>query len=124
MKLKGKDINIMIDGRIVGVSTECAITTECELIEKSSPTSGTARHYIPGRTGWSVSINKFVKVVKDDLLLAGAVCQIKIGKMIDPENVSTDNVTGTAIVQNVNIGAARGSFAKGTLQLKGSGELS
>lgn len=119
MKLKGKDINILLNGVIVAVSTSCEIDKSCDIIERASASSGKAKSFVAGRTSWSVNLSKFVEVAGSDLLRVGETYTLKV----QVEGTS-DYQTGTAICQNCHITAQKGHLCSGTLSFQGSGELS
>lgn len=92
----------------------------CEVIETSSPTNGTARTYIAGRTDWSISVGYLITAPLTDLTrVGGSPVTIRV-KLRDGQSY----LTGSAIFQTCRITATRGNLAQGTFQLRGTGALS
>lgn len=114
--------NNIIVGRLGGSdfagAKSCDIQTDVEMIETSSPNSGTWRYYLAGRKQWSVTLNYMVTNMSD-LLTAGSQYRLKIYD----RNVSSNYVTGTALLKTCKIVAQRGSLITGTFQFIGSGPL-
>ena len=121
MKLKGKDINIMLDGTIVAVAKSCYIDMQCDTTEVSSPSTGKWKKYIAGRNGWTVTISRYVQAVEDDLLLLGKTVTLIVTKTENGE--PTGKMQGSAIVTQCTTSASVGTMASGSMQLLGSGEL-
>ena len=64
-RLKGREVMLFMGSshattQAVGCSTSCELEISCDAIEVSSPTSGQARDYIAGRTGWRMSLDKLL----------------------------------------------------------------
>lgn len=124
MNLKGNDILLMVDGEAVASAKTCNIDVQCDTIEFASPTSGTWKEFIAGRSSWSASIGYLVTSVKAPILKVGATVAMKIGSVTEgTRTVSTDAITGTAICTHAKINANRGSLAQGSWQFKGTGQL-
>ena len=121
MKLKGKDINIMLDGTIVAVAKSCDIDMQCDTTEVSSLSTGKWKTYIAGRNGWTVTISRYVQAVEDDLLLLGKTVTLIVTKTENGE--PTGKMQGSAIVTQCTTSASVGTMASGSMQLLGSGEL-
>lgn len=115
---KGNDILIYTDGVAVAGSRSCDIVRRCEAVEISSPDSGSAKEYIPGRTDWSVTVSWLVRSAKSSLMKVGQVVTVEI---ID--RVTREKLRGTAIITECRITATRGNLAQGSFTFKGSGEL-
>lgn len=121
--LKGQDLLILgSDGStpIVAGARSCEIQKERDLIETATPTSGTARTYIPGRTRWSINLNTLVTSPGTDLTKVddGTAVTIKVkvrgGSII---------LSGSAYFQRCNVVATLGNLCQGSFVLQGSGPL-
>lgn len=122
--IKGNDILLLLGGTAVAGAKSCEIETECDIIEVSSPASGTARNFIPGRTSWNTNCTFLVKSFAVPLLKAGTVVGVKIGKATSgTRTLSTDKLEGSAIIQSCKITATRGNLAQGSFKLQGTGTL-
>ena len=105
---------------IVAGARSCEIQKERDLIETATPTSGTARTYIPGRTRWSINLNTLVTSPGTDLTKVddGTAVTIKVkvrgGSII---------LSGSAYFQRCNVVATLGNLCQGSFVLQGSGPL-
>lgn len=121
MALQGNDLLILNSSgtALIAGAKSCEINMDCETIETSSPTSGTARTYIAGRTDWSISVGYLVTSPLTDLPLVGTTVSVRV-KLRDGNSY----LSGSAIFQTCRITATRGNLAQGTFQLRGTGPLS
>lgn len=104
---------------LIAAAKSCAIRKEREMIETSSPTSGTYRTYRGGRIGWSISLSNLTVSPGTDLdKVGGSPVTIRV-----TVNGTTVN-TGMAIFAVCEITATIGNLAKGTFELQGTGPLS
>ena len=119
----GQDLLIIgSDGStpIIAGSRSCEIQKERELIETASPTSGTARTYIPGRTGWSISLNTLVTSPATDLSKLDGNEPVTIKVKVRGGSVI---LTGQAFFKRCVVSAALGNLVKGSFELQGTGQL-
>lgn len=103
---------------LIAAARSCEIVTECEMIETASPTSGTARTYIAGRTGWSITVGYLTSAPTTDLAkLDGeaVTVQVKIR--------GGASVQGSAFFERCVVTGTVGSLAKGSFVLRGTGPL-
>lgn len=106
---------------IAGVKT-CTVSTKCDLIEKSSATSASAKEFISGRTEWDVSMNHLV--INEIGVNPGAGLLMR-GQTYTLRIVIGDTAyKGTAICMQYDMSAPKNGLATGALKFKGSGELS
>lgn len=118
----GQDLLILgSDGLtpIVAGARSCEIKKDLDLIETASPTSGSAKTYISGRTGWSINISNLVVSPATDLnnLDQGMVTikvKVRGGSVI---------LTGQAFFKRCVVSAALGNLVKGSFELQGTGPL-
>ena len=71
MKIKGRDINVMVDGKLLALSRSCIVSVECDITEIGDVSTAEWKKYISGRKGWSVDETSFVDVVGTDISLVG-----------------------------------------------------
>ena len=119
----GQDLLIIgSDGStpIIAGSRSCEIQKERELIETASPTSGTARTYIPGRTGWSISISTLITSPATDLSKLDDNAPVTIKVKVRGGSII---LTGQAFFKRCVISAALGNLVKGSFELQGTGPL-
>lgn len=122
--LKGNDLIVQVDGVAIASAKSCDIDTSCDVIEVSSPTSGTAREFIPGRSEWSVSCSFLLTGFKARLK-AGTVVTLTIGSVTSgTRTLSSDKVSGSAIVRQAKVNGTRGKLCQGSWVFQGSGALS
>lgn len=119
--LHGKKVLIKTGGHIVAACKTLDIDHQCDLIERSSPDSGSSRTFMAGRKDWSVTSNHLVLHLCDFMLSVGQMYELEI-----EDRQTLDEYTilkGNAICQKAKITADTGSLVKGTFIFKGSGEL-
>lgn len=121
MALLGNDLLILNSSgtALIAGAKSCEIDMSCETIETSSPSNGTARTYIAGRSEWSINVGYLVVDPLADLPRVGQTVSIRV-KIRD----GSSYLSGSAIFQTCRITATRGNLAQGTFQLRGSGALS
>jgi len=120
MATHGNNILVTASDGSIYASKSCDITRDCEVVEIASPSSGTAREYIAGRTDWSVSCTYLVGTgkIKTDLLKVGATVTLTIS-----ERGTQTSVSGSAIITQCHITATRGNLVQGSFSFKGNGTL-
>ena len=125
--IHGINILLTINGAVVGAMKSCSLTFDAEVMEVSSPTTGTFKQYIVGRKSWKLSSGYLVTTVKTNLMKVGTSVTVKFGVRDDSQSdhiSTTDFVTGTAIVTACRIDGTVGSLATGSFEFVGSGTLS
>ena len=105
---------------IIAGSRSCEIQKERELIETASPTSGTARTYIPGRTGWSISLSTLVTSPDTDLSKVDSNAPVTVKVKVRGGSVI---LTGQAFFKRCVVSAALANLVKGSFELQGTGPL-
>ena len=116
----GKDLLICdsTGNALIAASNSCEVEMSCEMIETSSPLSGTARTYIPGRTSWRIIVNYLLAAPGTDLTKVGGAAvtvQVKVR--------GGDAVSGSAYFQTNRVTGTVGNLARGSFILIGTGEL-
>lgn len=119
----GKDLIIQkrnADGTYSAIAgaQSCEINTECDLIEISSPSTGTSKEFISGRKGWSIDVGY---LVGEDF--AADVLAVGDNVYLTADVPGKSHVAGNAIVSKCHITAQTGSLAKGSFIFTGTGEL-
>lgn len=119
MYLKGKNLIISANGTVVAAAKTCRISTDADMEEVKMPGGGRFRKYRPGRREWSVSVGTLLKSVYRGFLQHGSTVQLSF--YVDGSQ--SDRMSGTAIVQKVEVTASRGRLAQGSFLFRGSGTL-
>lgn len=117
--LKGKNLLVYADGQVVAAAKSCRIIHDREMIEVSNPTDIHNKSYRAGRNEWTISVNTLLMSVYRCFLQQGQ----KVRLSFVADGSSTDRMTGTAYVQNVDITAAMERLATGSFTFKGSGQF-
>ena len=120
--IRGKNI-IIYEGNpatAIAVVRSCTIVNKCDVEEKSSPASGSARTYKVGRIYWEISVSSFVTAMKNYVLRRGQTYTLKLQ---NGETLS-DFITGSALCTNVQITATKGNLVQGNLQFVGKDDVS
>lgn len=120
--LKGNNIIVMVGNNAIAAAKSCEVEMSTELIEVSSPSSGTARSYVAGKTEWKVNVNR---LLADTSVMYQAVLQVgtSVTLKVQVRNKSSDYLTGTAIVKSVKMTASRGDLVKFAISFVGTSEL-
>lgn len=117
--LKGKDLLIYADGQVVAAAKSCRISMDRDTEEVSSPTAGRNKAFRAGRKEWSVSVSTLLTSVYGSILRQSQTVRLSFVVA----GSASDRMTGTAIVQRVEVTAAMGRLALGSFIFKGSGKL-
>lgn len=127
MVIHGKDIIIMANGTAIAGAKSCEIQVQTDTIETSSPTSGKARTFIPGRYTWEVKTGHLLVSGNGNTpvktFIMHAIVNNMVTLVIKDNDYTNDTLTGTAICTTANISAIKGNLAQGSLAWQGSGEL-
>lgn len=118
--INGNDILIYKDGVAIAATRSNEAQTNCEMIEKASPTTGQWREFIAGRKDWSVNASFLASAVSNiqGLLTAGTPCVISFR-----DRSGNILLSGNAVCQQATYSAIRGNIANGTFIFVGNGEL-
>lgn len=105
----------------IGCTKSHKIQYEGDMQEVSSPTSGSAKEYMSGRKGWSITVNYLVlsDAQVRDILMVGQ----KFKLAFCPRNAQSSGVKGDAYMKVCEITAERRNLIQGTFQFQGTGEL-
>ena len=103
---------------LIAGAKSCTISKSCEVIEKASATSATAREFVAGRTEWEISISHLIVTASpyDGILKVGGTYPLSVV-------VGGVRKTGTAICVQADISGAVGGLGQGQAKFKGTGEL-
>lgn len=118
MILHGEHIKIYNYGQVIALATSCTIETSADTSETASQSSSTSKDWKGGRTGWKVSISRFVDSMQQQMIMAGNVYALTVYVN------GTDLLSGTAICAEVSTEFSVGKLAQGNCTFIGSGELS
>lgn len=122
MAIKGNNILIFKDGiAIAGAHSEEA-QSSADLIEKSSPTSGSWKEFTANRKSWNINVSYLVLAYDGvrEMLNVGSSYTLKFRGRNSDDNTG---VTGTAILKTCKITATKGNLIQGSFQFVGNGEL-
>lgn len=131
MTIKGKNMAVWVDGKVITGSTSCQLVLNCDLQEVSSPDTGTYKNYISGRYSWSVKTNHLLQTTNSQSFasLIGKKVNITFAKGSVKDGVwsqDSSNIlkfSGSAIVSAIDIDADMGSYCKGSFKFTGTGAL-
>ena len=120
--IKGHDLIIYagVPAKAIAAAKSCSITTRSDVIESSSPSSGTAREFVPGRTSWEVTVSTLVTDINALLLKTHNTYTLSWKERKDTFYVAK---CGTAICTEAQIVASEGNLAQGSLRFQGTGEI-
>ena len=128
MIIHGKDIIIMAGGTAIAAAKSCEIDVKTDLLEVSSPDTGKAHAFIPGRYTWTVTTSHLLIGETGDTtpvrtFIRRAIVNNTVTLVIKDNDYTNDTLTGTAICNTARITATKGNLAQGSLAWQGSGEL-
>ena len=119
MHLQGNNLIIYVDGVAVAAAKSCTVTMEVGSIDTAG--SGRTKASMPTVKDWSVKTSVLVTSLNGHFALSGKV-RLSVA-VVDGGEITTDRMTGEAIVTNANVSAAVGNLVQGNFSFKGSGAL-
>lgn len=129
MAQNGNNIIVKAGGVAIAGCKTNEIESDGEMIEVSSATEKDWKHYIGGRKSWSFSTGYLV-LSSSALSVSGGsglkdLLQVDSAYDIIVQNrtLSSDKVSGRAILKQCKISAVRGSLVSGSFSFVGDGPL-
>lgn len=122
----GRHLIVHKEGMAIAAAKSCTLSSSCELIEISSPNTGTYREYIAGRKEWSVRLSRLVLENQTFEETMDVGTRYDISMLVpnrDDFSFSYFAVVGSAILTKCEIAATVGNLAQGVIEFKGSGVL-
>lgn len=122
--IHGENLILAINGTPLAASKSCSLSKSSSFIEVAPPTAGDWEAFVPSKKGWSMSSDCLLGTMDAYKTLDAAW---KAGTALTIRFFNTEydeNETGTAYIDSLNLDASKGSLAKMSVSLKGSGELS
>lgn len=107
---------------LIALAKSCTISKKCEVREKASSTSATAREFVAGRTEWEITITHLVSngAPFDGLLKVGGSYPLSV---VVGTGQSAVRKTGTGICVQAVITGVTGNVATGEVKFQGTGDL-
>lgn len=130
--IKGRNMAVWIDGKVVTGSRSCTLRISCDLQEVSSPDSGRYKNYIVKKMSWSVQTNHLVQTSNsgDFTSMIGKKAKLVFAKSSKVQETWHEDTsepmkfTGWVLVSEIDIDADMGDYCKGTFKFTGTGALS
>lgn len=120
----GDNLILAINGTPLAASKSCSISKSQSFIEVSSPTSGRWQSFVPKQLGWEISSDCLIGTMDAYKTLDAAWKNGTALTVRFYDREYNENETGTAYIDKLDLTASKGSLAKMSVSLKGSGELS
>ena len=122
MAINGNNILVYKGSTVIAGVKSNEISCDCELIEISSPSTGSWKQYIVGRKEWSLTVGYLVlsSVGVRELLNVGTSYSLKIKGRSDSDS---NGVSGTAYMKTCKITATKGNLVQGSFQFVGTSAL-
>lgn len=122
--IHGENLIVAIGGTPLAASKSCNVSKEQSFLEVAAPTAGRWESFVPQKLGWKITADCLMGTMDayktlDAAWKAGTALTIRF---YDTEY--NENETGTAYIENLDLTATKGSLAKMSVSLKGSGPLS
>ena len=120
--IKGHDFMIFegVPAVAIAAAKSCTIITRADTIENSSPASGTARTFVPGRTSWEVTVSTLVLSISGIILRRGQTYTLSWKERNETFYTA---YMGTAICTEAQIVGSEGNLAQGSIRFLGSGDI-
>lgn len=124
--MTGKDITLILSQNGTALASTRIrtndIQTKADTIERSSATQQTWREYIAGRKEWNLTVGYLVLASTQvkDLLMVGQTFDVT---MTATNGVSSDSITGQAILEQVKQTGNISNLAQGSFSFRGTGPL-
>lgn len=122
MVVHGKKLIITVDGSAIAGAKSCEINIQCDDIEVASATQGKWREFLSGRKDWSVTCGHLLPASGTPLKSSAAMVGTKVVLSIQTD-MTSDILTGSAIVKTWRASGAVGNLATGAFSFRGSGAL-
>ena len=122
--IHGENLIVAINGTELAASKSCNISKSQSFVEVSSPTDGRWESFVPKKLSWDISSDCLLSTMDAYKTLDAAW---KAGTALTIRFFNTEydeNETGTAYIDKLDLKASKGSLAKMSVSLKGSGPLS
>ena len=119
MHLQGNNLIIYVDGVAVAAAKSCTVTMEVGSIDTAG--SGRTKASMPTVKDWSVKTSVLVTSLNGHFALNGKI-RLSVA-VVDGGEITTDRMTGEAIVTSANVSAAVGNLVQGSFSFKGTGAL-
>jgi predicted secreted protein len=109
---------------VIAAAKTCEVEVSADVVEVSRSTGGAVRHFVAGRTEWSMSVG---------CLMTTTATVAQLEAMVGTEQNVTfgvrgaavgERLTGRAIVQRLRWTGTRGDLATYSATLQGTGALS
>lgn len=126
MILHGRNLLVKKNGIVIAGCRSCVLSTNSDVTQVASKTSGKYKEYMQGKIGWTVRCGYFVfaNTAFSLPLSAGGVFDISMVIPGDGTYGSNDiSVYGTAILKKSETTATVGNLAQGSVEFQGSGPL-
>ena len=122
--IHGENLIVAVGGTPLAASKSCNVSKSQSFIEVAAPTAGRWESFVPQKLGWKITADCLMGTMEayktlDAAWKAGTALTIRF---YDTEY--NENETGTAYIENLDLTASKGSLAKMSVSLKGSGPLS
>lgn len=102
----------------IAAAKSCDIDMDIDMIETSSPDSGSSKTYRDGRESWTVTVSGLVENMKGILTQRGQY-DLKIAVT----GSSTDYMTGKARIRRKKVTATKGNLSTYSVVFQGDGDL-
>ena len=107
---------------VVAAAKSIEINVKCDTVERTSANSALYREYITGRKDWNFQISSFV--TSSQFRGAKSMVGITYNVKFTLQGSTTALMSGKAICTQAKITDQKGSIAKGSCVVQGSGALS
>lgn len=122
MLIHGRNLLIYADGTVVAAARTCKISMDVDAEQISKPGSGNNRSYLAGRKGWTVSVTSLIQIAHTRFSLSRTPLRLTF-VVRNGSTLTTDRMTGNAIINKSEIAAQKGNLATGTFNFLGTGPL-
>ena len=123
MTIHGNDLMVASTGNVIAAAKTCEVEIDADVVEVSRSTEGAVKHFVAGRTEWSMSVGCLMTSVTTVAALEAMVGTEQNVTFGVRGAAAGERLTGRAIVQRLRWTGTRGSLATYQATLRGTGAL-
>ena len=124
MTIHGNDLIVASTGNVIAAAKTCEVEVSADVVEVSRSTEGAVKHFVAGRTEWSMSVGCLVTSVTTVAALEAMVGTEQNVTFGVRGSAAGERLTGRAIVQRLRWTGTLGNLATYSATLQGTGALS
>jgi len=121
--IHGRNLIIYLDGEPIAAAKSCTISMSIGDIEAANDADGKAKVSIPTQKEWTVRCQVLVTSLIGHMADIGDTVRLSMVVCDWEKNLTTDRLTGDAILTSANVTASVGNLVQGNFSFKGTESL-